>query len=174
MRAGRIALLRGGPAAVRVEALARELKVTKGSFYWHFPDARALLEALLAEWEDEADLLMIAAGHPDGAEAGTRALFHQVAERVVQSERGEVPSDAAIFGWAAVDPAIAERVNRAEAQRVALLARLLGSEERAELAYMAYLGFILRRRRGPDPASSFRSLCEFTVGLAREGAGVEA
>ncbi|HYP55470.1 MAG TPA: helix-turn-helix domain-containing protein, partial [Solirubrobacterales bacterium] len=30
------ALATGGPDAVRVEALARALGVTKGGFYWHF------------------------------------------------------------------------------------------------------------------------------------------
>ncbi|MBR9990945.1 MAG: helix-turn-helix transcriptional regulator, partial [Gemmatimonadetes bacterium] len=28
----------GGVEAVRVEAIARDLSITKGSFYWHFKD----------------------------------------------------------------------------------------------------------------------------------------
>ncbi len=40
----------GGVEAVRVEPLAEALAVTKGSFYWHFTDRRALLDALLAQW----------------------------------------------------------------------------------------------------------------------------
>ena len=50
LRAARLALLHNGPEAVRVEPLARDLGVTKGSFYWHFRDRGALLEALLVEW----------------------------------------------------------------------------------------------------------------------------
>ncbi len=34
--AGFRALLASGPDAIRVEALARDLRATKGSFYWHF------------------------------------------------------------------------------------------------------------------------------------------
>src|SRR4051812_49828529 len=49
--AGLKALARGGPEAVRVEPLARELGATKGSFYWHFQDRAALLQALLDDWE---------------------------------------------------------------------------------------------------------------------------
>ena len=49
--AGLKALARGGPEAVRVEPLARELGATKGSFYWHFNDRAMLLEALLDDWE---------------------------------------------------------------------------------------------------------------------------
>ena len=46
------ALAGGGIAAVRVEPLAKTLGVTKGSFYWHFADRRALLDAMLARWAD--------------------------------------------------------------------------------------------------------------------------
>jgi AcrR family transcriptional regulator len=37
---------------VRVEPLAKTLKVTKGSFYWHFADRRALLDAMLTHWAE--------------------------------------------------------------------------------------------------------------------------
>ena len=37
------ALAAGGPDAVRVEALAVRLGVSKGGFYWHFTDRQALL-----------------------------------------------------------------------------------------------------------------------------------
>ncbi|WP_423820751.1 TetR/AcrR family transcriptional regulator [Salinisphaera sp. SPP-AMP-43] len=42
---------RRGVEGVAVEPLARELGVTKGSFYWHFSNRDALLEATLALWE---------------------------------------------------------------------------------------------------------------------------
>ena len=41
----------GGIDNVRVERLARRLRVTKGSFYWHFKDRNALLQALLEAWQ---------------------------------------------------------------------------------------------------------------------------
>ena len=40
----------GGLDAVRIEALARDLGVTKGGFYWHFADREALLAAVLDSW----------------------------------------------------------------------------------------------------------------------------
>ena len=44
------ALADGGIDAVRVEPLAKALGITKGSFYWHFADRRALLDAMLDAW----------------------------------------------------------------------------------------------------------------------------
>jgi AcrR family transcriptional regulator len=44
------ALAEGGIDAVRVEPLAKALDITKGSFYWHFADRRALIDAMLASW----------------------------------------------------------------------------------------------------------------------------
>ena len=46
------ALAEGGIDAVRVEPLAKSLAITKGSFYWHFADRRALIDAMLAAWTD--------------------------------------------------------------------------------------------------------------------------
>src|SRR5690348_18440284 len=40
-----------GVGALAVEALARRLGVTKGSFHWHFKNREALLQAALTRWE---------------------------------------------------------------------------------------------------------------------------
>src|SRR5947209_5832725 len=88
MLVARLALLGSGVGGMRIELLARELKVTKGSFYWHFRDLAALKEALLAEWEAEADLLIAALQDVNGV----RRLMADLTERVLASERGEVPS----------------------------------------------------------------------------------
>lgn len=45
-------LARDGFAGLRVELLAKYCGVTKGSFYWHFKDKQALLEALLEQWQE--------------------------------------------------------------------------------------------------------------------------
>jgi AcrR family transcriptional regulator len=168
IKGARTALLSGGVGAVSVEKLAKQLGVTKGSFYWHFADRAELLEALLAEWESETDLLTeaVAAG-----QAGLRQLADELAQNVILSEKGETPSDAAIFGWAAVSPEVAERVSVAEEKRIALFAALLGSRERAEFLYMAYLGFILRRRRAENATALFRLIMDFAVDESASLAG---
>lgn len=45
-------LAREGIAGLRIESLAKRCGVTKGSFYWHFKDRQALLDAILERWKD--------------------------------------------------------------------------------------------------------------------------
>jgi AcrR family transcriptional regulator len=45
-------LAREGIAGLRVEVLAKACGVTKGSFYWHFKDRQALLDAVLERWRE--------------------------------------------------------------------------------------------------------------------------
>jgi len=47
----RTALIASGVDDVKVDVLARRLKVTRGSFYWHFESRQDLLDALLDDWE---------------------------------------------------------------------------------------------------------------------------
>ena len=46
------ALAHGGIEAISVEPLAAQLGATKGSFYWHFKNRDALVEAALELWEE--------------------------------------------------------------------------------------------------------------------------
>ena len=45
-------LAESGIEGARAEPLAKRLKVTKGSFYWHFTDRRDLLLAVLSHWKE--------------------------------------------------------------------------------------------------------------------------
>ncbi len=44
-------LAREGISGLRVEVVAKRCGVTKGSFYWHFKDRQALLDAVLERWK---------------------------------------------------------------------------------------------------------------------------
>jgi AcrR family transcriptional regulator len=148
LQAARLALIRGGPAAVRIEKLARELKVTKGSFYWHFKDREHLLETLLHEWEDETEsLFREVAAFTDAGEAFQ--FLGEYVQKSMSSPPGKYPPDIGIFNWAATDPKVATRVNRIERIRIDTLIKLIGRPERVELAYLVWLGFIFRRHRSP-------------------------
>ena len=45
-------LAKDGIAGLRIELLAKRCGVTKGSFYWHFKDRQALLDAILERWKE--------------------------------------------------------------------------------------------------------------------------
>ena len=162
LRAARLALLQRGPDGVRVEPLARALGVTKGSFYWHFKDRRGLLEALLREWEEETQLLTDALKTADPIGA-LPSVLEELARRNKTSERGESPSDAAIFAWAAVDAHVAKRASRAERERMQLFRKLTGKRDVADLFYYAYHGYLLRRRRVPEAATDFAALARIAL-----------
>lgn len=58
-RAALDAIGRGGVDAVAIEPIAVELGATKGSFYWHFKNRDALLQAALDLWEQRCTQAVI-------------------------------------------------------------------------------------------------------------------
>src|SRR6478736_349076 len=71
-----------GLGGVRVEAIARDLCATKGSFYWHFTDRRALVDAVMARWEiEETDRYIEEAGDEPDPRRRIEALFSAVGRR---------------------------------------------------------------------------------------------
>jgi AcrR family transcriptional regulator len=166
LRAARLALLEGGVEAVRVAKLARDLRVTKGSFYWHFKDRDELLELLLREWEGEGQEILAQLGGASGRRA-LAALIQILIERARLSEEGKVPSDAAIFAWASVSPRVARRVNRAEEERIKLFAQVIGgrSRGRIEVLYLAWLGFVARGQRLPALRKRFPEIARAMLDL---------
>jgi len=171
LKAARLALLHRGPDAVRVEPLARGLGVTKGSFYWHFKDRNALLEALLREWEEETRLLTDAL-HTANPRGALPDIVEELDRRNRSSERGESPSDAAIFAWAALDPKVARRANAAEHERMALFRKLTRRHHLADLFYYAYHGFLLRRRRVPAAAGDFAAIARVALRVLGRRSGI--
>jgi AcrR family transcriptional regulator len=109
------ALAAGGPDAVRIEPLARALGVTKGGFYWHFDDRRALLDEMLDRWErmgiDEVIERVESAG--GDARARLRRLFD------VASVSGELLRiDLAVRAWSRREKPVARRLRRADNRRM--------------------------------------------------------
>ena len=165
LRAARLALLKGGVEAVRVERLSRDLHVTKGSFYWHFKDRQELLELLLREWEAELLHDIIPRLQGRRANEALRFLLRLMVKRVPLGEDGHLPSDAAVFAWAAVSPGVAQRVNRAENKRIEVLKHVLGSSHRAEMVYLVWLGFVARGQRAPSSRTRFPEIVRMVLQL---------
>lgn len=169
LKAARLGLLTGGVEAVRVEKLARNLRVTKGSFYWHFKDREELLDLLLREWEEELlkDIIPRLNGRR-GREA-LRMLLRLMVARVPLGEEGILPSDAAMFTWASVSPVVAQRVNRAERKRIHLLKTIIGRAPHVELIYLVWVGFVARGLRDPDSRKGFPQIVRMMLDLFPPG-----
>ena len=137
------ALATGGPDAVRVEALASRLGVTKGGFYWHFADRGALLTELLDAWETAVVEDVIA--RVDGGPADPRARLQQLFELATGVD---VRVELALRDWARRDRDVEARVQRIDVRRMdylrALFAPISSDEHDAEarslLAFTLFLG----------------------------------
>ncbi|MFU1476460.1 TetR/AcrR family transcriptional regulator [Roseovarius sp. C7] len=110
LEAGRDTLATTGPAALKAEALARQIGTTKGSFYWHFRDLPQFQQALIAGWEEAALTALIEA---ETEPTPAAALLH-MAQGINAGRRLE----NALRAWALSYPPAAETVARVDAARL--------------------------------------------------------
>jgi len=137
-------LAAGGPDAVRVEALAAALGVTKGGFYGHFADRRAFLDEMLDEWERMSIDDVLARVEAEGGDAKTKI---RRAGALTMSAR-LLPIDLAVRDWARRDREVAVRMRRVDNRRMdylrSLFATFLSSpaevEARSTLAFTLAIG----------------------------------
>jgi AcrR family transcriptional regulator len=117
LEAGLDALRRHGANGVRVERLAADLGITKGSFYWHFRDRGDLLDSLLEYWSSEmteAEFERIRE-----LKGGLVPRLIALAEDVL--DRGMGRYDPAIRAWARTDRKVAAAVAQVDRRRVRVL-----------------------------------------------------
>lgn len=147
------AIARGGLAAVSVESLARELNVTKGSFYWHFRSRQALIQAALALWEkSETDDIFALAQTIDDPRKRLNAVFR---EATTSSRTGRLMLALAA---ASDDPVIGEFIRRVTKRRlefvrdcyVALGQAPEEARRWATFAYSTFVGGLQLARDNPD------------------------
>lgn len=151
-------LSRGGVDRVRIEPIAALLGVTKGSFYWHFRDRAALLDALLADWERRATLSVIAL--VDASSEAPRARLAELL-RVTTNAREAPDAEQAIRAWGASDPAARIRLERIDSRRERYVEDLLvaagiarsKAKLRARALYLALIGEYARVAHGGTPTS---------------------
>jgi AcrR family transcriptional regulator len=106
-----------GVAGLRVEVLAKRLKVTKGSFYWHFQDRRDLLLAVLQFWKEGRirDIVKQTRAQP-GREL--EQIYHVIDIYSTTRSRRGMMIELAVRDWARRDPEAAAIVAEVDDTRL--------------------------------------------------------
>jgi AcrR family transcriptional regulator len=145
--AARQVLITEGIERVKVEPLAEQLGVSRGSFYWHFEDRQALLDALLALWRQSALEPMRAVA--DDKQLSAFERYERFMRVWVQGEPYNPNYDLAIRRWALVAPEVARIVKKTDQARIKLLTGIFrdmghAPDEafiRARIAYFHQIGY---------------------------------
>ena len=142
IRQGLRTLTTEGAGALKVGPMAATLKVSRGSFYWHFRDIAEFRAELLASWRQRV----------------TDRVIRQLDAEKVEPDRlklllrrgfdGKHGLERAIRAWAAADEEVAAVGATDDARRVDYIAGLLAKAgvdsrqalRRATFLYWAYLG----------------------------------
>ncbi len=155
-RAALAAIARGGVAAVAVETAAAELGATKGSFYWHFKNRDALIQAALDKWEQRRTESVIEEldREPDPAKRLRKLL--EAAFELGPTDRAEIALLANPD-----HPAAVRAVRRVADRRIAYIAGQLeglgrdpdDALDRAVVLYYVYIGYLQMAHVAPDVIS---------------------
>lgn len=146
LEAARKVLERRGIASVKIDALARQLKVTRGSFYFHFAGLGDLHAGLIEIWRQRNCAPFDALEH---SEIQGQALFETVV-RVWVDEKTFTPSlDLAIRDWSRSSRMLAADVEATDKLRLDLLTRAFRgmgysddeSTVRARITYLHQIGY---------------------------------
>lgn len=152
LEAGYRALIDSGIEAVKILPLARQLNLSRTSFYWFFEDREALLSALIDGWEEHTTRPLVAATQ-EYAETQTEAMLNVLA--CFLSGTFDARLEFAVRSWALQDRKVADRIETADAARLrALVEMLVGwghdpaeSDVRARTIYLTQLGYISMQAR---------------------------
>ena len=169
---------------VRVDVLAQQLGVTRGSFYWHFRDREALLRAVLQRWRETATENLTAR-----LERASTDPCEQLRDVISLPFRGRSATRAArielaIRAWARRDERARLAVDEADAARIGYIAQIFSSlgfsiaeaRARAFLLYSYNLGEALMSSQGgpaqrQDRARFVESLMAGAGGASRSPPG---
>jgi len=144
-------LARSGFTALKAEPLAKEMGVSRGSFYWHFADIGAFHAAILRHWREVNSEQVIAELEtiPRGDDALALLLRRTFSARL--------SLERAVRTWATVDAAAHDAVREVDQRRLGYIEIMLRNagfpddvaRGRAQVFYWAFVGFALAEKPLP-------------------------
>ncbi len=141
------AIAEGGFDVVRVLTLAKDLGVTRGSFYWHFKDHSELLVSFLDRWRDRrlAEIAYLKS-HRDGRETELHRILRLVLSEPARNTR-QMRVELAVRDFARREPHAAKVVAEVDRIRIdycaSLLERVIPDRQQArDLALLLYVATI--------------------------------
>ncbi|HUJ31884.1 MAG TPA: TetR/AcrR family transcriptional regulator [Candidatus Acidoferrum sp.] len=146
--------------SVRVELLARDLRVSKGSFYWHFRDRDDLLGQVLAAWEKaERDRLESISSEPNAPARWARFIESYADPDRIRLELG-------VRSWAHCSEKAADSVANVDREKRRFIAEVLreigfnraSAESWSQLVLLVCLGWLGQAQRGGEPRPGDSSL----------------
>ncbi|MCV0396563.1 MAG: TetR/AcrR family transcriptional regulator [Rhizobiaceae bacterium] len=109
---------------IRVEELARELGVTKGSFYWHFRNRQHLVERLLEYWMDRATIQITRWARSEQASGVERLVRLMSLPANTPPDKHGADIELAVRSWARSEKLAAETVRKVDRIRADFFADL--------------------------------------------------
>ena len=115
LEAARAALLDSGVDAVRIQSLAKRVRLSRTSFYWFFKDREALLDSLVAAWRDQNTGAIVRQSSAY-AESLAEAMLN-VFDCWVDPTLFDSKLEYAVRAWALQSPEVAAQVHEADEAR---------------------------------------------------------
>ena len=137
-------LIKTSVDGVRVEPLADEIGVSRGSFYWHFKSRRELLEAILDQWrENQTQRIMNRIRRDEKLEPIQRLVRLRMLPPRTRLSADAAAFELAIRAWALRDKLARRIVERVDAERMKFTASLLfdAAMPAAEAKFWALIGY---------------------------------
>jgi len=137
---------RKGAGELTVESLARQLGVTKGSFYWHFKDRADFFRQLIEYWDEHFTQTVIAEISGLGTPPEERLLELMQLVHTKRLDRFEMP----VRAWAQQNPALAPLVRSVDRHRtlfvMSLFLEMGFDEDEAEMRTRIFLTYMIAQR----------------------------
>lgn len=147
VNAAREALIKGGVHAVKIDLIANRLKITRGSFYWHFQNRAEVLSALVELWESQNTKPfedIVRRSDIDAAEK-----FAEMAKLWLEEKSFDWQFDSAMRDWARSSRAVAKKLAAIDDFRTNLFEEVFGemgyspfeAKVRARVTYYHQVGY---------------------------------